>query len=265
MGNAVIRYHGGKHRLAKRIISFFPKHMTYIEPFCGSGAVFFEKNKSPVEVINDNNFMVYNFFKQWRDNPKKLINSLEKTVYSKKDFEESLKIYRLGKNSSVNDLEKARAFFVAINFSFGGQANGFRRSKNTSSNDPNSLINKVKLMNKLNERIQGTYIESGDALDIIKTWDNESSLFYLDPPYINTVQGPYSGYTEKDFNKLGEVLKNIKGKFILSSYALPPGIKIPGYWRIMKKQVVCSAAGGKKESRKSSKMPVRTELLTMNF
>jgi site-specific DNA-adenine methylase len=70
-GNAA-DYPGSKWSLAEKIITLFPSHTTYVEPFFGSGAVYFNKPVSKIETINDLNGRVYNFFKVCRENPGEL-------------------------------------------------------------------------------------------------------------------------------------------------------------------------------------------------
>ena len=49
---SLLRYPGSKWRIASWILSYFPEHRSYLEPFVGSGAVFFSKQRSDIETIN---------------------------------------------------------------------------------------------------------------------------------------------------------------------------------------------------------------------
>ena len=250
-----LTYYGGKQKIAKWIISHFPKDIndrSYIEPFAGGLAVFFAKEPVQTEVVNDLNFMIYNFWKQLRNNPVELHSVLDSTLYNKRDFQECRDIFN--RKRSASDLEKARATFVTFNCSFGTAGHSWARNK--IGMEGGTLMTKIfrekiSMIENLN-RLKNTYIENQNALNLIRQWDNEKAFFYCDPPYPGADQGSYSGYTMQDFNALLQVLRCIAGKFQLSCYLLPE-MNIPSNWRIEKKENNQVSAmvgnGGKKAGR----------------
>lgn len=256
-----ITYYGGKQKIAKWVISHFPKHESYIEPFAGGLAVFFAKlRRAKIEVINDLNSEVYNFYLQYRENPSELIRALEATPYSLEDYEHCKKVYK-GTNRA-NDLERARAFFICANSAFGGVlGRGWSRGPVCSggSHFPQRIISKVNSLKSLSSRLRGVYIENKNALDVIKYWDREGSFFYLDPPYPETDQGHYSGYSINHFNGLLSLLKNIKGKFLLSCY-LKDGMNLCPSWATSHKNVKSTV-----KQKASGKETERTETLIYNY
>ena len=217
------------------------------------------KVKGTVEVINDINSMVANFWKQLKDNNEELHRVLGNTFYSREDFEECREIYKGKKIAS--DIEKARAFFVCCNCSFiGGITNGWHiNPRGLGGTRPIKIFHKAKSIEFLKQKMKNVYIENGNALKVIKTWDSDVAFFYIDPPYPDASQGPYGGYTMKDFNKLTEVLKKIKGRFILSCY-LKDGMKIDSKWKTEKRKTLCTAARVTIGQNK----PRREECLIMN-
>ncbi|MCP4745674.1 MAG: DNA adenine methylase [Desulfobacteraceae bacterium] len=84
-----LRYHGGKWRLASWIISQFPEHRCYVEPYGGAASVLLKKPKSFFEVYNDLDQNLVNLFEVVRntDTRKQLIHELEKTPFARKEFE----------------------------------------------------------------------------------------------------------------------------------------------------------------------------------
>lgn len=212
-------YYGGKSRLANKIIEFIPNHISYIEPFCGAASVLFGKNfinhSNYVEVLNDNNSYLINFYKVLIDKKEQLIVRLENTPYSREIFYESKEIWRNQKD--YNDIDLAWSFFTHIEQAFGSKLNaGWGISRNYATNK--SFHNKVIELNSIVDRLKNVYIENLDALDCINKWDIEGGFFYVDPPYVGTDCGHYSGYKEENFKELIYTLKHCKSSFILSSY-----------------------------------------------
>lgn len=216
-------YYGGKQRMAHNIIPLIPKHTVYVEPFAGGASILFLKPFPRVsnsvhyrEVINDNNSLIYNFYKQLRDNPRELQRLINSTAYCERTFNECKRICR--GEEKADDIYKAWAFFVNINMAFSGILfSGWKRGV-FRENYSYSWYSKIDNLNKYLNRMQGVYVCNTDALDCIKQWDSPQTFFYLDPPYLGVDQGHYKGYTQKDLNKLIDVLLSIEGSFILSGY-----------------------------------------------
>ena len=112
----VIKYTGCKNYLASWIIEHFPescRDMTYLEPFFGSGAVFFNKAPSAIETVNDLSGDIVNLFKQIRDNHKELLRMIRNTPWSREEYELSVK-------EAENDTERARRFLIRMWMTVGG-------------------------------------------------------------------------------------------------------------------------------------------------
>jgi len=215
-----ITYYGGKQNLINEILPMIPKHRIYCEPFFGGGAVFFAKSKSFLEVINDKNDLLINFYQQCIDNFDDLQHKVQHTLHSESEFNKAKRIYN--NPTSHTDIEKAWAFWVVTNVSImATPRGGWKRDNGTGGSHIGvSLENHRKnFQESIHNRLSKVQISCHDALDVIKERDTPDTFFYLDPPYINADQKHYRGYTEKDFKQLLEVLTEIKGKFLLSNFA----------------------------------------------
>jgi DNA adenine methylase len=212
-----IVYYGGKQKMVKHILPLVPAHTCFVEPFAGGLALFFNKNPSKVECINDTNGELVNFYKVIKHNLNELRYLLEETLYSRQQYKEAKKIY--DNPDKYDNIKRAWAVFVLCNEGYGGKIGhgwGFEKKKNRASV---KLQNKIAgFTNEYAERLKNTQIECNNALTVIKNFDSLETFFYIDPPYINTDQGHYKGYAENDYINLLEILTAIKGKFLLSSY-----------------------------------------------
>ncbi len=211
-----ISYYGGKQSLLKHILPLIPEHRIYVEPFFGGGAVFFAKEPAKVEVINDHNAMVVNFFEQLKTNFDELKHMIDATPYSRAVYKKAMTIYEVP--IIFGPKYRAWAFWVATLQGFANQI-GSWHSSNTHGKEAVNIANRRATFTKgLSERLSRTQIENKDAVPLIKSLDSVETFFYIDPPYVGAHQGHYGGYTQEHFNELLDTLVNIKGKFLLSSY-----------------------------------------------
>lgn len=251
-----ISYYGGKQMMASRILSLIPAHNLYCEPFFGGGAVFFTKEPSNVEVINDHDERVMNFYRVTKTHFEDLKKLVDLTLHSRKLHDES--DFVLKNPILFSRLKQAWAFWVQTNMSYGSclfAGYGYARKKNSQEK---------KIMNKRNafiqdyqKRLECTQIECMDALKVIRSRDSKESFFYCDPPYYNAVMGHYAGYTKDDFEELLKILGRIKGKFLMSSYDSDILKKYSNKykWNQLKIQMNLNMSKGKK----------KIEVLTSNY
>jgi len=211
-----ISYYGGKQQLSEIIVRLIPPHKLYCEPFFGGGAVYFAKQPSEVEVINDINSEVVNFYKVVKNDFFALQNEIETTLHSRAAHAQARVI---NKNPDLfNAIKRAWAFWTLANMSFGSDMSGgfgFDNSGQMTRKITNKINNFTAV---ISTRLRNTQIECYDALKIIGARDTPETFFYLDPPYPDTDQGHYNGYTTADFSALLELLTTIQGKFLLSSF-----------------------------------------------
>jgi DNA adenine methylase len=212
-----ITYWGGKQKLVSTILPLIPEHITYCEPFFGGGAVFFAKPKSKVEIINDLNQFVVNFYRQAKSNFPALEQKINETPHSRRMWRDALVMYE--HPHLFEDIDRAWAFWTLCNQGYSGQIGtwGFGTTSCCSERKVKNSRDAFS-SGELVERLDLTQIECNDALYLIKIRDRESTFFYLDPPYFNSHMAHYGGYTESDFESLLQACANIKGKFIMSSF-----------------------------------------------
>lgn len=255
-----LTYYGGKQTLAPLIVSLFPEHVLYGEPFAGGAAVLFHKEPSKSEVINDTNKELMNFYRVARDQFPKLKKMVQSTLHSRDAYRQATVIY---KNPDMFDeIKRAWAIWTISSQGFASKLDGpfgFDKTQNTTSK---RIANKrIAFTKEIPERLAHVQIECADALYVIKSRDHEGAFFYCDPPYIGSNCGHYKGYTEADYEALLSLLSAIKGKFLLSSY---PTEILDRYarkfrWNRIEKELLVTV------NQKSGKAKPKTELLTSNY
>lgn len=255
-----ITYYGGKQLLCPKILPLIPGHKLYCEPFAGGAAVFFSKQKSEIEIINDTNRELINFYKVVKDDFVSLEKEIQITLYSRDLHRKASVIYN--NPDMFNELKRAWALWVLATQGFAGQLDsswGFDKSANRCIKGFNNKKDSFTL--DLAIRLQNVQIECVDAVYIIKSRDTIDSFFYCDPPYYNSDMGHYDGYSKDDFESLLKSLSSINGKFLLSSY--PSDIlkeySILNGWH--SKSYECNVT----VAAKNSKIKKKTEVLTANY
>ena len=248
-----ITYYGGKQSLLKYLLPLIPPHKIYCEPFFGGGALFFAKPKSEVEVINDLNGEVVNFFKVVKTKFSELQKEVRGSPHSRELFKRAKAIYDFP--DMFSDVKRAWAFWILTNQGFSGLIGAWGFGKQNSKEK--SLANKRNDFTKeYAERFEAVQIEHNDALKVIDRCDDKNAFIYCDPPYINTDQGHYAGYSEAMYKSLLAKLSKVKGKFLLSSYPNPIlSAYIKKYkWKV--KQIKKSVAVTKHTDKKKIEMMV---------
>ncbi len=212
-----ISYYGGKQNLITTILPLFPKHQTYIEPFVGGGAIFWAKHKSSVEVINDVNRELINFYECVQNEFVELEKMVRISLHSRSLHKDAEVVYN--NPHLFTRIKRAWAVWVLAVQSFSSMLDGSWGYDKIRPTTSQKIANKRKDFTiKFAERIQNVQIECTDALRIIRSRDYKDAFFYCDPPYYNSDCGHYDGYTVEDFEMLLKELSKIEGKFLLSSY-----------------------------------------------
>lgn len=218
--NASLRYPGAKWSLASKIADYFPPHYHYVEPFFGSGAVFFSKHPSPHELVNDLSGTVVNFFRVLRNQTDELLWKLELTPWSREEYDQS-------DSPSGDEIEDARRFVVRI-----WQAHASDLAKKTGWKNRGSSQRARGMSDRwsrvpaelelLSERLQHAEIENRPALQVIGRFSTEDTLIYADPPYLPSTrtQKMYDEeMTQADHVELLDALVAHKGPVVLSGYS----------------------------------------------
>lgn len=224
MKHPLIRYHGGKFRLASWIISHFPQHDTYVEPFGGGASVLLTKKPSRIEVYNDLDDEIVNLFQILRDPSlaKQLAHLISLTPYSRTE-------YTNARAESKCPIERARRLVVKAQMGFGSAGatkknTGFRLDTARGGSDILTIWDKQPdLLLTAASRFKKVLIENRDAIRVMEDHDRPETLFFVDPPYIfSTRSTGGKAYKHEMTNKqhidLVENLKTLQGKVILCGY-----------------------------------------------
>lgn len=224
-----LRYHGGKFRLAPWIISFFPAHQVYVEPYGGAASVLLQKPRASAEVYNDIADEIVNVFRVLRDpgSAAALARLVELTPFARVEFEQSYQ-------PSDDPIEQARRTVVRSFMGHGSgavytkHATGFRTGVRGSRNQSaaGDLLTWPEAVPVFVERLRGVSIESRDALYLMARTDGPGTLFYVDPPYPHSTRGSAKGVRQKyaqeltddDHRRLADVLQDLQGMVVLSGY-----------------------------------------------
>lgn len=255
-----ISYYGGKQKLATKILSRIPEHILYCEPFLGGAAIFFAKEPSAVEVLNDTNKELMNFYAVLKNKFVELEKRISITLHSRSLFRDAAIIYH--NPHLFDEIERAWAVWVQSTQSFSSMLDGsfgydIKRNETTKK----IINNRDRFSIEYANRLQNVQLESTDALYVIQSRDSADSFFYCDPPYVNSDCGHYDGYTDDDYLRLLNLLQSIKGKFLLSSYPsslLDEFIQRNGWISERFEQGVSVAA-------KSGRSKRKVEVLTRNY
>ena len=212
-----LTYYGGKQTLAPWIISLIPEHILYCEPFFGGGAVYFMKPPSEVEVINDTNKELMNFYRVASKRFDELAQLIELTLHSRDAHHSATLIYH--NPELFDEVKRAWAVWTLSALGFSGKLEGpFGFDKTQNSTSKRIDVKRESFDRHYLARLRKTQIECADALYVIQSRDHKDAFFYCDPPYIGSNMGHYKGYTEEDYEALLKMLSSIQGKFLLSSY-----------------------------------------------
>ncbi|QPR68531.1 DNA adenine methylase [Lysinibacillus macroides] len=214
----ILHYPGSKWSLADWIISHFPDHETYLEPFFGSGAVLFSKNRSQLETVNDLDGEIVNLFQVIRERPDELAHQIKFTPHAREEYYNSY-------TAADDELERARRLIVRLWQGRGGKTShrtGWRSMIEMNGPLPGkewlAFPEKIAVVA---ERLIGVQIENQPAVELIQRYSRQNVLIYADPPYILSTRTTTSykhEMTNEQHEELLTVLNNHPGPVILSGY-----------------------------------------------
>lgn len=221
------KYPGAKWSYAEWITSFIPEHKVYLEPYFGSGAIFFNKDEAPYETINDIDGLVVNFFKVCREFPEELSRQLYLTPFARAEYE-AVQEDKAGEEMKLTGepIEDARRFAVRCSQGFGSKLAdrvGWKNTKHsTGPINPRVWSNMSERIIDIGVRLKNAQIECRPAVDLIRAYNGKDCLIYADPPYLKEVRGSRMYRKEMmeadQHEELLQALSVHKGKVILSGY-----------------------------------------------
>ncbi len=207
-----LAYIGGKSRLTKTIIPLIPEHRTYCEVFAGAAWVFFSKDESKVEVINDLDSDLVSFYRCVQCHLEEFLKQFKWLLSSREWFEDwKAQI----KEPGLTDMQRAARYYYIQRLCFGGRV---RNRSFGLAKERRPRINLLRLeeeMSELHLRLATVTIEHLPAVELIQRYDGSSVFFYCDPPYYKKPFYEHNMEFE-DYQALAKALAGIKGKFLLS-------------------------------------------------
>lgn len=210
---SIIPWLGGKSLLAKKIIPLIPQHLCYVEPFAGAGNVFFKKEPSTAETLNDINSDLVTLYRVVKHHLSEFIAQFRYVLVAREEFERLMSV----PPNTLTDIQRSARFYYIVKNSYGAKA--YEQTYGYSATRPPRL-NILRIEEELSEahrRLCRVNIENLPYADCIKRYDRKETFFYLDPPYhgCEDVYGK-SIFSEADFQVLASLLKELRGNFMLS-------------------------------------------------
>ena len=212
----IVPWIGGKRRLAKHILPLFPAHTCYVEPFCGAAALYFLKEPTKVEVINDVNGELVNLYRVVRHHLEEFVRLFKWALTSR----QILKWLQITPVETLTDIQRSARFFYLQKMAFGGRVDGQSFGTATTSPPKLNLLRLEEDLSAAHLRLSRTYIENLDWADCIRKYDREHTLVYCDPPYWGT-EGYGVEFDLHQYQRMAELAKSIKGHMIISVNDIP--------------------------------------------
>ena len=257
-----LRYLGGKWRLAPWIISHFPPHRVYVEPYGGAASVLLRKPRSEGEVWNDLDGELVNYFEVLRDPglAARLCQQLRLTPYARAEFEGAYE-------PCEEPVERARRLVVRSFMGFGSNAGNLGRNTGFRGDARRKYCTPAREWGQFPEALEaivarvqsGVQLERRPALDVIRQRDGADTLFYVDPPYLHDTRGAkrkhgalHNAYAhEMDDAAHGALLERLTeaaGLVVLSGYRCPLYDFWLRGWRRIDRQAYAHGALSRTES-----------------
>ena len=223
-------FYGGKTTLVPHLLPLIPPHTRYVEACAGGLALLIAKKPSKIEVANDKNRMVYTFWKTLRDpaTGERLRQALQYTEYGREQYELCKNSWR---DESLPDVERVRRWFVFLQQSFSREEtrdSGWRMPYGRQSEhraEVNVWVNKVGRLDAVAYRLRRVALENRDCLEVMRDYDGEDTLIYLDPPYLPESRSETDNYehemTPEQHEALLELANKSHSQVIISGYSSP--------------------------------------------
>ncbi len=242
-----ITYYGGKQSMLKHIRPLIPAHNLYCESFAGGAAVFFDKEPAEINVINDLNSEIINFYKVVVIHPDELRKEVLQALHCRNQHQHAWYIYQ--NPTFFTTVQRAWAVWILSKMGFAGKLEGTFGFDKSDMRHPKKLQNaKLVFCDELVQLLERATIECDDAFKVIKRYDTPATFHFIDPPYVGSNMGHYSGmFNDQNLKELLDLCETLQGKFMLTMY---PNEDIQRYaerngWVIHKVQRQISACTAK--------------------
>lgn len=248
-----LSYIGGKSRLSKTIISRIPEHEAYCEVFAGAAWVFFRKEPSKYETINDLDSDLITFYRVLQNHLEEFLNQFKWLLASREWFEDWKRQQEAG---GLTDIQRSARYYYLQRLSFAGRVRGRTFGVGPLHRPRVNLLRLEEELSEVHLRLSRVTIENLPWQEFIKRYDRKETFFYLDPPYYKM---PYYAHNMvfEDYQELADILSGTKGRFILSINDHPEIREVFAEFDIDTVRLRYSASGKKQQEA--------SELLISNF
>ena len=247
----VIPYFGGKSRLAKTIIQKIPAHTCYVEVFAGGASVFFSKEPSVSEVLNDLDRDLVTLYRVIKHHPEELYRQYKYSLVARAEFDREQQV----NPETLTDVQRAARYLYLQKIAFGGHITGQTFGMTTTGRPRLNLLTLESTIEKAWQRLINVQIECKDFRDLIPRYDRDHTFFFLDPPYWQ-IPGYKHDFEAQDFIDLAGLLRSIKGRFLMTINDTEEIREIFGRFTIDEVNLKYSCC-----STKDGRAKTRTELL----
>jgi DNA adenine methylase len=247
----ILPWMGGKRLLLKHIFPL-PEHNCYVEPFCGGAALFFAKEPSKVEIINDINGDLINLYRVVKHHLEEFLRHFKYALISRSEYLMQQKI----NPDTLTDIQRAARFFYLQKLAFGGKTTGQNFGTAASSPPRLNLLRIEEDLSTAHLRLARTTIEHLPWDNVIKRYDRDYSLFYLDPPYWGTT-GYGMPFEFDNYLKMATLAKTIAGKMIISVNDIPEMREVFNGLNIKTIPHRYTVGGSKKDNKKINELIIR--------
>ena len=252
--SALIPYFCGKTRLAKTIIDQIPEHLCYVEVFAGAAAVFFGKEPSKTEIINDLDRELVTLYRAVQNHPEELHRMFKYTLVAREEFNRLMR----AEPDTLTDIQRAARYLYLQRTCYGGRVHQRTFGTIPAGRPRLNLFTLEAVLEEAWRRLAQVIIECMDFRELIPRYDRPHTFFYLDPPYWDII-GYEHNFVEQDFVDLAKVLADIRGHFLMSINDTPEVREIFSRFNIQ--EVALKYSMGRATG---SRNKLRTELLISN-
>lgn len=211
MASPIVPWIGGKRKLAEHILPLFPAHTCYVEPFCGAAALFFMKQPSACEVINDVNGDIVNLYRVVKHHLEELVRQFKWSLTSREHWNN----LRDTPPHTLTDVQRAARFLYLQKLAFGARVDGQNFGTATTGRPRFNLLSIEEDLTEAHFRLSQATIEHLDWHQVITRYDRPHTLFYCDPPYWQT-EGYGVEFAWEQYERLREVVGELQGRMLIS-------------------------------------------------
>lgn len=249
----IIPWIGGKRRLAKHILPLFREHECYVEPFCGAAALYFMKNQTQVEVLNDINGELVNMYRVVKHHLDEFVRQFRWALTSRDIY----KWLQMTPEETLTDIQRAARFYYLQKLAFGGKVADQNFGTATTSAPRLNLLRLEEDLSQAHLRLARTYIEHLSWQECVRKYDRAHTLFYCDPPYWGT-EGYGVDFGLDQYDRMAELARSIKGKMVISVNDIPEMRKAFDGLTMQSVAITYTIGGNNKRAE-------RSELIIRNF